>query len=274
MMRVHGALGSARREREMILERILEAKRQSLSRSKRLVPISALEEAVKDMGPTRDFVGAMTRPEIAIIAEIKRRSPSRGWIREDADPLEIASTYAENGAAAISVLTDEGAFGGHDRYLPLIKGAVDLPLLRKEFIIDPYQVYESRSLGADAILLIAGLLSRGGLRGLISLAEALGLSALVEVHTRGELDKALAAGAKVIGINNRDLRSFSTDLRTTAELAPHVPQDRVLISESGIRTRADIEALLRFGVKCCLVGEALMAARDTGAKLRELLGRG
>lgn len=258
----------------MILQRILEAKKEELSRSKRLVPISALEEAVKDVAPPRDFEGAMARPELSVIAEIKRRSPSKGWIREDLDPLEIASIYEENGAAAISILTDQGFFGGHDSYLPLIKGAVHLPLLRKEFIIDPYQVYESRALGADAILLIAGLLSGEGLRGLISLAEALGLSALVEVHTRGELDRALAAGAKVIGINNRDLRTFSTDLRTTAELAPHVPTDKVVISESGIRTRADIETLLGFGVKCCLVGEALMAAGDIGAKLRELLGRG
>ncbi|MGQ9654419.1 MAG: indole-3-glycerol phosphate synthase TrpC [Thermodesulfobacteriota bacterium] len=258
----------------MILERILEAKREWVSRSKRLVPISALEEAAKEMGPTRDFEGAIMRPGLALITEIKRRSPSKGWIRKDADPLEIARVYEENGAAAISVLTDQEAFGGHDRYLPLIKGAVDLPLLRKEFILDPYQVFESRALGADAILLIAGLLSHQALRGLILLAETIGLSALVEVHTREELDKALAAGAKVIGINNRDLRTFSTDLTTTAELAPHVPQDRVLVSESGIRTRADIETLLSWGVKCCLMGETLMAARDIGAKLRELLGRG
>ncbi len=258
----------------MILERILEAKKEGLCRSKRLVPMSALEEAVKDMDPTRDFEGAMARPQLSVIAEIKRRSPSKGWIREDADPLEIASIYEENGAAAISVLTDEEAFGGHDRYLPLIKGTVSLPLLRKDFIIDPYQVYESRALGADAILLIAGLLPGGRLAELVSSAEALGLSALVEVHTREELDRALAAGARVIGINNRDLRTFSTDLRTTAELAPHVPRDRVLISESGIRTRADIETLLSLGVKCCLVGEVLMAAKDIGAKLRELLGRG
>jgi indole-3-glycerol phosphate synthase len=257
----------------MILERILEAKRERLSHLRRLVPLCDLERAVNEMPPTRDFAGALRGP-LSIIAEIKRRSPSKGTIRGDMDPLEVALVYSRNGASAISVLTDEDFFGGHPSHLSVVREAVPLPLLRKDFIVDPYQVYESRALGADALLLIAGVLPDESLGELMALARDLGLCALVEVHTRNELDRALAAGATIIGVNNRDLRTFSTDLRTTLEIAPHVPPGRVVVSESGIRSRQDIEILLRAGVRCCLVGEALMAAKDIGAKLRELLGGG
>lgn len=190
-----------------------------------------------------DFGTAIGGRPCSIIAEVKRSSPSKGRIRQDFDPFEIADLCEKNGAAAISVLTDEEFFEGTRTYLSGIKKVVDLPLLRKDFIIDPCQVYETRILGGDALLLIAGLLEQGQLTELILLAEELGLSALVEVHTREERDKALAAGARIIGINSRDLRTFSTTLGVTLELAPSIPRDRTVISESGIKTREDIETL-------------------------------
>jgi indole-3-glycerol phosphate synthase len=205
---------------------------------------------------------------------VKSRSPSRGRIREDFDPFKIAAIYQENGAAAVSVLTDEEFFEGDRRYLSGIRKAVDLPLLRKDFIIDPYQIYETRMLGGDALLLIARLLAEEHLREYIRLAESVDLSPLVEVHTREELDKALASGAEIIGINNRDLKTFSTDLGVTLDLAPFIPGDRLVVSESGINTRGDIEILMKAGIHSFLVGEALMRAEDIGGKLRELLDRG
>jgi indole-3-glycerol phosphate synthase len=258
----------------MILGRIVEAKRKEVASLKEARPLSRLEEAMKDLPIPRDFKGAINRPAPAIIAEVKRRSPSRGRIREDFDPFEIAALYQENGAAAVSVLTDEEFFEGSRTHLSGIRKIVDLPLLRKDFIIDPYQIYETRIIGGDALLLIACLLEEGQLREYIRLTEALGLSVLVEVHTRGELDKALAAGAEIIGINNRDLETFSTDLGTTLDLAPCIRGNRIVVSESGINTREDIEALMKAGIHSFLVGEALMGAGDIGAKLRELLDEG
>jgi len=216
---------------------------------------------------------AINRLPCSIIAEVKRRSPSKGRIRGDFDPLKIAALYQENGAVAVSVLTDEEFFGGHRTYLSAIREVVDIPLLRKDFIIDPYQIYETRALGGDALLLIASLLE-GQLEEYIHLAQKVGLATLVEVHTREELEKALAADAEIIGINNRDLKTFSTDLRITLELAPSIPEDRIVVSESGINTREDIETLMQAGVHSFLVGEALMRAEDIGRKLRELLGSG
>ncbi|MFB0505568.1 MAG: indole-3-glycerol phosphate synthase TrpC, partial [Thermodesulfobacteriota bacterium] len=209
----------------------------------------------------------------SIIAEVKRHSPSKGRIRQDFDPLQIAILYQENGAAAVSVLTDKEFFEGDRTYLSGIRKVVDLPLLRKDFIIDPYQIYETRILGGDALLLIARLLAKEQLREYIRLAESVGLSPLVEVHTREELDKALASGAQIIGINNRNLETFSTDLRITRDLAPCIPGDRLVVSESGINTREDIETLTKAGIHSFLVGEALMRAADIGGKLRELLNR-
>ncbi len=258
----------------MILDRIVEAKRKEVASLKEVKPVSRLEEALRDLSPPRDFRAAISRLPCSIIAEVKRHSPSKGRIREDFDPFKIAVLYQENGASAVSVLTDEEFFEGRRTYLSGIREIVDLPLLRKDFIIDPYQIYETRILGGDALLLIACLLEEEQLRELIRLTEALGLSPLVEVHTREELDKALAAGAQIIGINNRDLRTFSTDLGITLNLAPSIPGNKIVVSESGINTREDIETLMKAGIHSFLVGEALMRAEDIGGKLRELLGTG
>ncbi len=256
----------------MILETILQAKREEVARSRRLRPLARLGEVVRDLPPPRDFKNALHCLPCSVIAEVKRRSPSRGIIREGFDPCRIAALYEENGAAAISILTDEAFFGGAPAFLPAIRKVVDLPLLRKDFIIDPYQIHETRFLGGDAILLIASILADGRLGEYVVLAESLGLVPLVEVHTRGEIERALWAGAEVIGINNRDLKTFSTDLQTTLNLAPHVPVDKTVVSESGIESRSDIQRLTQAGIHCFLIGEALMRAQDMGAKLRELLG--
>lgn len=257
----------------MVLEGIVNAKRREVSSRKGIAPLSRLREAMRDLPPPRDFMSAIDRLPCSIIAEVKKRSPSKGRIRGDFDPLRIAALYQENGAAAISILTDEEFFGGNRTYLSGIRKVVDIPLLRKDFIIDPYQIYETRALGGDALLLIASLLE-GQLKEYICLAQKVGLATLVEVHTQEELEEALAADAEIIGINNRDLKTFSTDLRTTLELAPSIPEDRIVVSESGINTREDIETIMQAGVHSFLVGEALMRAEDIGAKLRELLGTG
>ena len=255
----------------MILDRIIKVKRREVYYLKKSTSLEALKKAVRYLPSPRNFRKAISSRTCSIIAEVKRSSPSKGRIREDFDHIEIASLYEENGAAAISVLTDEEFFEGKNSYLSEIKETVFLPLLRKDFIIDPYQIYETRIIGGDAVLLIAGLLEEKTLRQFIDLAESLGLSPLVEVHSREELDKALAAGAGIIGINNRNLKTFSTDLRTSLELAPSIPEDRIVISESGIHSREDIETLMKQGIHSFLVGEALMKAPDTGEKLRELL---
>ncbi len=256
----------------MILDRIVQAKRREVASLKVGRPLPRLEAAVRDLPLCRDFKEAISRLPCSIIAEVKRRSPSKGKIREDFDPFGIASLFQENGAVAVSVLTDEEFFEGNRTYLSGIRKTVGLPLLRKDFIIDPYQIYETRILGGDALLLITRLLEQGQLREYIHLSESLGLSPLVEVHTQEDLDKALSTGAEIIGINNRDLRTFSTDLRITLDLAPSIPDDRIVVSESGINTRDDIEMLMEAGVHCFLVGEALMRAEDIGSKLRELSG--
>jgi indole-3-glycerol phosphate synthase len=258
----------------VILEKIVEAKRKEVATLKGMMPLSWLEATVRDFPPARDFKKAISRPTCSIIAEVKRRSPTKGIIREAFDPLQIAALYQDNGAAAISIITDEAFFEGKGHFLSDIKDIIDLPLLRKDFIIDPYQIYETKFLGGDALLLIASLLEAGELGEYILLTKKLGLAPLVEVHTREELNKALAAGADIIGINNRDLKNFSTDLKTTLELAPAVPSDKTVVTESGIATRGDIEQLMEAGIHCFLVGEVLMRAEDIGGKLRELLGTG
>jgi indole-3-glycerol phosphate synthase len=257
----------------VILERIVEAKRKEVAALKEMTPLAQLEDAIGNLLPLRDFRGAISNARCSIIAEVKRSSPSKGRIRDEFDPLQIAALYQANGAHAVSVLTDEAFFEGKGEYLTGIKKTIDLPLLRKDFVIDPYQIYETRLLGGDALLLIASLLEQGQLREYITLSETLGLAPLVEVHTREELDKALAADAEIIGINNRDLKTFSTDIKTTLELAPLIPSDRIVVTESGINTREDIELLMEAGFHCFLIGEALMRAEDIGEKLGELLGR-
>jgi indole-3-glycerol phosphate synthase len=225
-----------------------------------------------ELPPPRNFQEALTGRESAIIAEIKKASPSRGIIREDFDPRKIAGIYEDNGAAAISILTESVFFKGDSRYLSEISKIASIPLLRKDFIIDPYQIYETRLLGGDALLLIARLLSREALAEYIALTVELGMTPLVEVHNEGELEKALAAGAQVIGINNRNLDTFVTDLGTSLKLAPLIPAGIVKISESGIAGRQDVETLQRAGIHAFLIGETLMRAADMGRKLRELSG--
>jgi len=258
----------------MILERIVEAKRKEVASLKRVRPLPMLEEVLRNLPLPRDFRRAIRNLPCSIIAEVKRRSPSKGRIRADFNPFKIAALYQENGAAAISVLTDEEFFGGNRTYLSGIREIVDLPLLRKDFIIDPYQIYETRVLGGDALLLIAYLLGEEQLREFVRLTKALSLSPLVEVHTLEELEKALAAGAEIIGINNRNLRTFSTDLGISLDLIPSIPDNRIVVSESGINTREDIETLMKAGIHSFLIGEALMRAEDIGGKLRELLSAG
>lgn len=257
----------------MFLEKIVKAKRNEVDYLKETRPMEVLESAALKMPGPRDFAGAVGGKECAIIAEVKRRSPSRGIIRDPFDPVEIASLYEQKGAAAISVLTDEQFFGGKSSYIAAIKKVVELPILRKDFIIDICQIYETKAIGADAILFIAAILGKNDLRHFIELSESLGLSPLVEVHTIEDVEKALTAGARIVGINNRDLVTFATDLKVSKELISHIPDDRIIISESGIATRGDIERLMEAGIRAFLIGETLMAAEDTGTKLDELLGR-
>jgi indole-3-glycerol phosphate synthase len=258
----------------VILDRIIAAKQQEVVSLKKTTPLAELQKAVGDLPPSRDFIGAISGTSCAIIAEAKRSSPSRGRIREQFDAVQIAALYEKHGAQAISVLTDEQFFEGKGEYLAAIKKTVKLPLLRKDFIVDAYQLYETRALAGDAVLLIAAILSEAQLQEYIEQAGILGLTPLVEVHTDAELEKALAAGAEVIGINNRNLQTFTTDLATTLALAPLIPGNRIAVTESGINTREDIERLLAAGVHCFLIGEALMRAADIGEKLDELFGRG
>jgi indole-3-glycerol phosphate synthase len=254
------------------LARIVAAKQEELSMTKRLKPIREIRAILRELPPPRDFRGAIMGRDCAIIAEIKKASPSRGIIREDFDPLKIAQVYESNGAAAISVLTESVFFKGNGRYLSEISKIARIPLLRKDFIINPYQIYETRVLGGDALLLIARLLSREALAEYIALTVELGMTPLVEVHDKEELEKSLAAGAKVIGINNRNLDTFMTDLGTSLKLAPLIPAGIVKISESGIVGRQDVETLQRAGIHAFLIGETLMRDTDMEGKLRELSG--
>ena len=257
-----------------ILDEIAEYKRTFVEECKRRVPLEEIRGRLRDRGPTRNFAGALRASEMSLIAEIKRRSPSRGVIRADVDPVEVARIYETNGARAISVLTDVRYFGGRLEDLSAVRDAVEVPLLRKEFVVDAYQIYEARAAGADAILLIVSLLTKEALIDYICLTEDMGLSALVEVHTREELEQALKADAKIIGINNRNLKTFKTDLKTTFDLVRALPKDRAVVSESGIRSREDIVRLQTAGVDAALVGEALMRKEDIGGALRGLIGVG
>jgi indole-3-glycerol phosphate synthase len=257
----------------MILDDIVSHKKQELERRKEVMPLAALKEGRVLIEKPRPFREALTQStDVAPIAEIKEASPSAGMIRKDVDPVEIGRLYEGFGAAAISVLTDERFFHGSLASMKQVKEAVSIPVLRKDFIIDAYQIYESRALGADAVLLIAAILSNDKLRAFLSLSAELGLEALVEVHTESERDRALAAGAEVIGINNRDLTTFAVDLSTTIRLVSGVPEGITCVSESGIKTRDDVARLREAGVDALLVGTALMAAKDIGAKIKELFG--
>ncbi len=257
------------------LDGILERKREDLVARKRSVTLADLKSRAASTPPPLDFTAALGAPGMQIIAEIKKASPSRGVMAADLDPIATAETYARNGAAAISVLTEEPHFHGNLDLLAAIKagGCEDgPPLLRKDFILEPYQVYESRAYRADALLLIVAALTDTELQELLSLAHELGLQCLVEAHTVEEAKTAVAAGARVIGINNRDLHTFETHLETTAAVRPSIPDGCLVVSESGIRSRADVELIGSWGVDAVLIGEALVTSAEPGAKLREFLG--
>jgi indole-3-glycerol phosphate synthase len=258
-----------------ILDEILEQKRSELAEARRRLPGARLAERAEALRePVRGFRRALERAvPPAVIAELKRRSPSRGEIRADFDPVLLAKEYADGGAAALSVLTDERFFGGSLAFLRRVREAVALPLLRKDFLIDSYQVDEARLAGADAVLLIVAALEGPSLGALLERARSLGLDALVEVHDERELDAALAAGADWIGINNRDLRSFVTDLAVTERLAPRVPPGVAIVAESGIHGPADVARLARAGARAFLVGESLMREPEPGRALRRLRER-
>lgn len=255
----------------MILDKIIETKKTEVEQLKKQTTVSALKKIIAQLESCRDFRQAISAKQCAVIAEVKCASPSRGRLIADFDPLRIARVYEQNGVAAISVLTDEKYFAGHKNYLTQIRQHVGLPLLRKDFIIDPLQIYETRAIGADAVLLIAHVLG-ARLGDFISLAKELGLSPLTEVHTKAELDLALAADAEIIGINNRNLDTFIIDIETSRKLKAQIPADKIVVAESGIMKRADIESLIQAGINVFLIGEALIAAPDIGEKLRALKG--
>ena len=246
-----------------ILERIVAAKRAEISAAKRPVDL-------KSAPPVRDFIAAVRAKRPAVIAEIKRASPSKGVLRQDFDPAAIAKSYEEAGAACMSVLTDREFFQGAPEHLSAARAACKLPALRKDFIIDPYQVYEARALGADCILLIVACLDDAQLRELEALAHRLGMAVLVEVHDAEELERALMLKTPLLGINNRNLRTFETRLETTLALLPRVPPERIVVTESGILAPADVARMRASGVHTFLVGEAFMRAPDPGAALQML----
>lgn len=261
----------------MILDKIAEHKRQEVALAKNRRSLASMQTGVAELedqprGFLRALQAAAESGWTAVIAEVKKGSPSKGVIREDFDPLTIAQVYQDNGATCLSVLTDEHFFMGHLLYLSKIREIVNLPLLRKDFICDPYQIYEARVAGADAILLIAAMLDVEQLTEYNSLAKELSLDVLLEVHNEPELEMALATDCQLIGINNRNLQTFKTDLATTERLLPMIPGDRFVVTESGINGRADVLRLQKAGAKGFLVGESLMREDDIGAKLLELQG--
>jgi indole-3-glycerol phosphate synthase len=261
----------------MILDKIAEHKRQEVAQAKSRRSLASLQRGIAELeDQTRGFLRSLRATAdsdwTTVIAEVKKGSPSKGVIREDFDPLTIAETYQDNGATCLSVLTDEHFFMGHLSYLAKIREVVSLPLLRKDFICDPYQIYEARAAGADAILLIAAMLDAEQLTEYNALATELHLDVLLEVHDEAELEVALTTDCKLIGINNRNLQTFATDLATTERLLPLIPASHFVVAESGLTCRADILRLQRAGAKGFLVGESLMREDDIGAKLHELLG--
>lgn len=256
----------------MILDQIVADVRQSLAQRKRQTPLDDLTCLVNNHGAPRDFGRVLRGEGIRIIAEVKRASPSKSWLCSDLDVTTLVQSYARGGAAAISVLTEPKYFKGSFADLTLARQAVELPLLCKDFILEPYQIYEARYRGADAVLLITSLLSLSELSTLIGVARGLGMAALVEVHNEPELSRALGAKGNLIGINNRNLADFSVDLGTTLKLRPLIPPDITVVSESGIKSYADISTLQASGIKAVLVGEILVSSPDPEAKLRELRG--
>ncbi|HRO09982.1 indole-3-glycerol phosphate synthase TrpC [Amaricoccus sp.] len=257
-----------------ILDDIRAYKLADVARRKAERPLAAVEAAARDADRPRDFVGALRRASArgyGLIAEIKKASPSKGLIRADFQPAALAAAYAAGGAACLSVLTDGPSFQGDDSHLVEARKAVSLPILRKDFLYDPWQVVESRALGADCILVILASVSDAQAQELEATARAWGMAALLEVHTAEDLDRARRLASPLVGINNRDLNTFATDIETTRRLARSVPADRIIVSESGLATRQDLAQIARYGVRCFLIGETLMREENVEAATRELL---
>jgi indole-3-glycerol phosphate synthase len=269
-------MNKTKKETPDTLKKIVAHKHEELLACQAHTPLSELRRRIEDMPQSRGFEAALRHTassgQTAIIAEVKKGSPSKGIIRTDFDPLNIARIYEANGAACLSVLTDERFFMGRLDYLTRIRNVVGLPLLRKDFILDVYQIYEARSAGADAILLITAILDLPQIVDFTALAREMSLDILLEVHDEGEMETALRTDCTLIGVNNRNLRTFVTDLDTTRRLARMMPPDRLLVAESGISTRADIEQLTADGAGVFLIGESLMRENDIGSKLRMLRG--
>jgi len=259
----------------MILDQIVIRRKERLEEEMRRVPLAEVRGRAADQSSPRAFRSGLQRNEISLslIAEVKKASPSRGLIRADFDPEKIARVYEAHGASAISVLTEEDFFQGSLDNLARVRCAVGLPILRKDFLLAPYQLYEARAWGADGVLLIAAILSDGQIEEMAGIAGETGMDALVEVHSRKELDRVLRLGVGFIGINNRDLTTMKIDLRHTLELLGDIPHEAVVVTESGIETRADVERFLETRVSAMLVGTSLMKSPDIGTKIDELMGR-
>ena len=257
-----------------ILKKILHRKTQEIAECAEKVSLRALSEQVESASPPRGFYQSIATKidagHAAVIAEVKKASPSKGIIREDFHPAQIAASYEQGGAACLSVLTDRDFFKGADEYLLQARAACNLPVLRKDFVIDPYQVYEARVLGADCILLIVSALGDASLHELYILARELGMDVLMEVHDEQELQRGLATGAQLIGINNRNLRTFETDLNTSVRLLDQIPDDRIVVTESGIHSRDDVLLMQQHQINCFLVGEAFMRQPSPGDALKQL----
>ena len=254
-----------------MLDKIVARKREEVKRRKEVLPLTYLREHIAQQEPPTDFASALRGDHIRLIAEIKRASPSRGVLCSHINLAELVQVYARGGAAAISVLTETNFFQGSIDDLEATRKVVKLPLLRKDFVFDPYQVYETRAYGADALLLIVAILSQVELEELLSLSHSLGLKCLVEVHNEDEVERALKSKANIIGINNRDLSTFAVDIHTTQRLRPLIPDKKIVVAESGIRSRDDVEKLQEWKVNAILVGEALVTASDILAKMKELI---
>jgi indole-3-glycerol phosphate synthase len=256
----------------MFLDKIVAEKLEEVERRQRAFPLPKLRAAIMERPAPLDLAKAISGDSLRLIAEVKRASPSRGAIRADLDAVKLAGSYKKGGAAAISVLTESSYFKGSREDLESIKRTLPrIPLLRKDFLLKPYQIFESCAWGADAVLLIAAILDDAGLEELLSLSHALGMQCLVEVHNRNELNRALAVDARIIGINNRDLDTMKVDINTTGQLRPAIPRGRLVISESGIKGREEVEKLKEWKVNAMLVGEALVSANNVAAKIKELL---
>lgn len=256
----------------MFLDRIVAEKLEELEQRQKAIPLPELEAAIRGKPPPLDLAAALGGGSLRLIAEVKRASPSAGVLRAGLDAVKLAHTYAQSGAAAISVLTESRHFGGSGDDLKAIRRELPkIPILRKDFILKPYQIFESRAWGADALLLITAILDDGGLEELLTLSHNLGMKCLVEVHNEDELKRALKQKAEIIGINNRNLDSMTVDINVTKRLRPLIPPNRIVVSESGIKGRGDIQKLRGWGINGVLIGEALVTANDTAAKIKELL---